>query len=172
MGKKVVGQAKPFGAETAAKVLVVEDNDVNAMVLIEMMKMVASGMAFGLEIDVARTAEEARAKWPRCGSTLVLLDIDLPDGRGDEVCKELTGRASQTDRPFVVCVSAGVGEMSGEWLRRCGIDRFLPKPVRVRQLAEQVMEWREQQVARELLVGSVSRGGQVGDRPEEKLLST
>lgn len=146
MGKQVVGQAKPFGGDTAAKVLVVEDNDVNAMVLIEMMKMVASRLTMPLEVDVARTAEEARQKWPKDGESMVLLDINLPDGRGDEVCKDMTQDACLHERPFVVCVSASVGQMTVDSLRSFGIDRFVPKPVHVPMLAEQVMEWNRRRV--------------------------
>jgi CheY-like chemotaxis protein len=141
-----VGQSKPFGAEQAAKVLVVEDNDVNAMVLIEMMKLVASRMTMSLEIEVARTAEEARLKWPKDGESMVLLDINLPDGRGDEVCKDMTQDASMHKRPFVVCVSADVSNMHVESMRSFGIDRCLPKPVHVPLLAEHVMEWNRRRV--------------------------
>jgi CheY-like chemotaxis protein len=129
-----------------ARVLVVEDNDVNAMVLIEMMKLVAARVPLRLEIDVAKTAEEARAKWPRDGVSLVLLGINLPDGREDEVCWDMTRDAAAEERPFVVCVPASVGQMRPECLRSYGIDRFLSKPVRVNQLAEQVTEWHELRV--------------------------
>jgi CheY-like chemotaxis protein len=142
-----VGQSQPFSRSSASRVLVVEDNDVNAMVLVEMMKMVASRMTLRLEIEVARTAEEARAKWPRDGESLVLLDINLPDGRGDEVCKDMTENASLHERTFVVCVSASVGQMHPESLRSFGIDRFLSKPVHVPQLAEHVLEWHELRVS-------------------------
>jgi CheY-like chemotaxis protein len=146
MGKQVVGQSKPFEGQSAGKVLVVEDNDVNAMVLIEMMKLVGSKLTIAVEIEVAKTAEEARQKWPKDGESMVLLDINLPDGRGDEVCKDMTQDASMHERPFVVCVSANVSHMHAESMRSFGIDRCLPKPVHVPLLAEHVMEWNRRRV--------------------------
>ena len=129
------------------KVLVVEDDDVNVMLVTEMLEFASRALGLQLEIVVARSASEARARWIDTSPALVMLDINLPDGRGDDVCKAMTQFAT-TDRPYVICSSASNMRDDPATLNSYGIDVLIPKPVNLNNLVTSMRGWRKSHASR------------------------
>lgn len=137
--------------ETApARLLVVEDHEINIIVIVELTKHVARELKLDLDISVARTAREAASRWRDERPDVVLLDLHLPDGRGDEVCRQMTEAAAGHDKPYVVCVTASGEDLSNEGLKGAGIDHWLAKPVRSEALLESLRSWTETKAAAKL----------------------
>jgi len=104
-----------------AVILVIDDSTVTiraASLLIE---------RAGYEARAAMTAEDglrqARALLPR----VILLDVELPDGDGYAVCRELKRDPATAKIPVILCT--GRGEALDE-ADRAGVeaDAYLPKP--------------------------------------------
>jgi CheY-like chemotaxis protein len=80
----------------------------------------------GFRVFEASTGSQALAQLDEVSPDLVLLDINLPDMSGFEVCREIKDRAGDTIP--VLHVSATY-VMSSEWLESGGADGFLVQPV-------------------------------------------
>jgi len=72
------------GDHRPCRVLLVEDNEVNVMVATELLGLASRKVGMAIEIVIARSARDARAMWVDSNPSLVVLDVNLPDGRGDE----------------------------------------------------------------------------------------
>jgi CheY-like chemotaxis protein len=114
-------------------VLYVEDNPANVAFMQELMATFE-----GIELVVARTAEEgieiAGARRP----ALVILDINLPGMSGYEALAILRAR-SETSRIPVVALTAGATEHDRRRGEAAGFYRYLTKPLRISEL-EAVLE--------------------------------
>lgn len=130
-----------------ARLLEVEDHEINIIVIVELTKHVARELKMDLDISVARTAREAASRWRDERPDVVLLDLHLPDGRGDEVWRQMTEAAARQDKPYVVCVTASGEDWSNEGLKGAGIDHWLAKPVRSEALLESLRSWNETRAA-------------------------
>lgn len=116
----------PNGKPHEHKVLVIDDHAVN--------RMVARGYLERLGCCVSE-AETGAAGLSANGETrfdLILIDLDLPDMRGEEIAKRI--RASG-DVPLLVAVTAHLIEDNNENRARLNVARILPKPISPRGLA-------------------------------------
>lgn len=78
-----------------------------------------------LEADGAEVGlHEFRSKKP----DLVILDINLPDGDGREVCRKIRAHPSLAKTPVIMLTAKGKVEEKGEGFQ-AGADQYLAKPV-------------------------------------------
>jgi CheY-like chemotaxis protein len=102
-------------------VLIVDDDPV----------VVAIHSAYLSSICDVHTAGDISSAWEQIQShppDVVLLDIQLPDGDGFALCKQLTQTAGQ--RPVrVVMLSGTTPDEDSEIAKQCGASDFLTKPV-------------------------------------------
>ncbi|HVU25189.1 MAG TPA: ATP-binding protein [Opitutus sp.] len=103
------------------RVLIVDDIETNRAVLGELLG------ALGFEIAACATGEDALARHAAHPADLVLLDLRLPDLKGEEVARRL--RPAGGNRPRLVAVSASVFDVGRDHADRIGCDAFVPKPV-------------------------------------------
>jgi signal transduction histidine kinase/CheY-like chemotaxis protein len=111
---------------TLGRVLVAEDNPVNA-------KLIARQLAkLGLEPDFARTGLEAVELQSRAGYRVILMDCQMPEMDGYEA----TGRIRQTpgDQPWILALTANAMQGDRERCLDAGMDDYIAKPVRLDQL--------------------------------------
>lgn len=101
-------------------ILVVDDTPANVRLLEEML------VARNYGVLVATTGAEALDAVRRHRPDLVLLDVQLPDFDGFEVCRQLRADRTTATLP-VVMVTASVGQERVKALQ-CGADDFLSKP--------------------------------------------
>lgn len=118
------------------RVLVVDDNDVNALVAQAMLQRL------GLATDIATDGEQALVQMARAVHDLVLMDCRMPvlDGwqatrrwRATEAAQGVQGTARRLP---VVGVTANVSDADRLHCLECGMDGFLPKPFRIQDLAD------------------------------------
>ena len=88
----------------------------------------------GFEPVVARTAAEALDAAERVDPALVLLDLNLPDGDGSDVCRTLR---KESDVPIVMLTARGT-EMDRVLGLELGADDYVVKPFSSRELISRI----------------------------------
>ena len=117
----------------SGRVLVVDDNEVNALVAQAML------LRLGLASDIATDGEQALAQMLRRQHDAVLMDCRMPVLDGWEATRRWRRLEALDDggRPLpILGVTANVSEADRRHCLECGMNGFLPKPFRVRELAE------------------------------------
>ncbi|MGH2828774.1 MAG: response regulator [Actinomycetota bacterium] len=112
------------------RVLYLDDNPSN----VKLMRMVLSLRAdveLSIAADGAGGIEAARAEPP----DLMLIDLYLPDMRGDEVLRELNGHEATAQVPTIV-VSAEDDQKVVRDTLRAGADAYVTKPFKVTELLD------------------------------------
>lgn len=122
------------------KILTVEDNDINAM----LMERLLSELEFSVEHAVAETGLEAVDKSASNQYDLVLMDINLGDGQMDgvQVMKHLRGKETYKAVPiFAVTCYALPGDK--ERFLDQGFDEYVSKPIDHQVLLDKISQYRE-----------------------------
>ena len=109
-------------------ILIVEDNDAN-LVLVQAVLRRA-----GFRTDVARDAEEAKARLAASQPDLILMDIQLPGQDGLTLTREIKS-VSRTASIPVVAVTAHAMKEDRERALAAGCDGYVAKPIDTRTLA-------------------------------------
>lgn len=124
---------------TAHRVLVVEDNERN-------LKLVRDVLQYsGFEVLEARTGERGVELAIECLPQLVLMDLQLPGISGEQAF-ELLRDDDRTSRIPVVALTASAMKEDQARVLRAGFDGYLEKPISVRALPGQVLEFLTREV--------------------------
>ncbi|MBL8483359.1 MAG: response regulator, partial [Rhodocyclaceae bacterium] len=116
----------------SCKVLVVEDNPVNQLVVVRMLQRQ------GHRTEVAANGLEALAALREAQYDLVLMDCQMPEMDGYEATRLLRDPRTGARNPQVLVVALTANVMPGDRARciAAGMDDYLPKPVNPQQLRE------------------------------------
>jgi len=118
-----------------ARVLIVEDNPVNQLVAMEMVKRL------GLHADVVGDGAEALAALERLPYDLILMDCQMPVMDGFEATRRLRDRQPPEQRLPVIAMTANAIRGDRERCLEAGMDDYLPKPVRLSELTAMLRRW-------------------------------
>ncbi|WP_260033499.1 ATP-binding protein [Leisingera caerulea] len=119
--------APPVPTEPGRAVLVIDDHAVNRIVARGYLeKMGCRVTEAGTGVSGLKANREARFD-------LILIDLDLPDLRGEEVAARI---GVAPDAPLLVALTAHLIEDTAENRARLGVARVLTKPISPRALAE------------------------------------
>ena len=110
------------------RILIVDDEKDLALIIAEMLE------GCGFAADIAESAEQAYDRLADKSYHLVILDINLPDSTGFEICKELR-RLSQVPVIFASARTAENDRIKGFDI---GGDDFLQKPYSMKELLSRV----------------------------------
>lgn len=112
-------------ANGKSRILVVEDNKVNQLVIGKILK------SLGYDWDTADDGENALSLYDPAKHGIVLTDLRMPNMDGFALASAI--RAAETDgtRVPIIAISADAMEEAKERSVESGIDHFLTKPVRV-----------------------------------------
>lgn len=116
------------------RLLVVEDE-------VDLAHAVARGLRRGrYAVDEAHTLQEARGKLASAGYDLVILDWNMPDGTGVDLCQALVDGSLQTfeTRPRVLMLTAKDGVEDRVRGLDVGADDYLVKPFAFAELQARV----------------------------------
>lgn len=103
------------------RVLVVDDEEAHRALLRALL------IPLGFEVVLASSAAQCLAALDDAPVDLVLLDVNLPDRKGWEVCRTIRGRAGPPIA--VLMVSGSVGDTNESQRLQAGAYGFVPKPV-------------------------------------------
>lgn len=110
------------------EILIVDDDKDLSFIMSEMLE------SYGFKVTCAGNCEEAFAFLGERKFSLILLDINLPDGSGFEICSELR-RASAVPVIFASARTSENDRISGFDI---GGDDYLPKPYSMKELLSRV----------------------------------
>lgn len=116
---------------TATRILLVEDEPRN----IALMRAIL--VPRGYDLVVAETFTAALERLAEDTFDLVLLDRHLPDGDGLDIAREMRAHPDRQTLPIVM-VSASVLPTDQQAAIDAGCDVFLPKPIRIDSLLQEV----------------------------------
>jgi signal transduction histidine kinase len=126
--------ASPAGPRAPARVLVVEDDPVNQMVVQEMLK------TLGCSVDVVADGAAAEQAVRRRRYDLIFMDCYMPSIDGFEATRRI--RAGETGaRTPIVALTAGALAGDRERCFACGMDDYLTKPVNLAHLESALQRW-------------------------------
>ncbi len=127
------GGEPPAPPQFEGHVLVVDDNEVNALVAKAMLTRL------GLTSEIAIDGQEALEQMGRGGHDLVLMDCRMPRLDGWEATRRWREHEDQAPdaRPLpIVGVTANVSDADRLHCLQSGMDGFLAKPFRIQELAQ------------------------------------
>jgi two-component system, sensor histidine kinase len=124
----------------AGRVLVVEDNAVNALVVEAQLERL------GCRCDIAADGEEALRRLSTASYELVLMDCMLPGISGFEVTRRWREIEQRQARPHlsIVALTANALASNVEEARAAGMDDFLTKPCTLDKLEAVLRRWMKQ----------------------------
>ena len=114
-------------AKSGGAVLIAEDNAINRIVLVEMLRVL------GCRIDEATNGVEAVTLATRTRYDLILMDLSMPEMDGLEATKRLRA-AGASMQSRIVALTAFVMPETRERMLDAGLDEILPKPVTLEAL--------------------------------------
>lgn len=114
-----------------AQVLVIEDQAATAELICEVLK------EEGFEVKTAPSLEKARAELGRALPDLLILDRNLPDGDGLELCKALRENEKTASLPMLMLTAKKTVEDKVAGLNS-GADDYLIKPFNTEELLARV----------------------------------
>ncbi|HOO55532.1 MAG TPA: PAS domain S-box protein [bacterium] len=113
------------------KILVVDD-DRDMVELIESLLI-----SEGFEVHTAYSEKEARDELEKSMPQLVLLDIQLPDGNGLDLCSDIKSDAKYADTIVYLFSAKSIAELQ-EMSVWSGADGFIPKPFEIDSFVEMI----------------------------------
>lgn len=115
---------------TASPMFIIEDDDHFRETFIDVMSLK------GVEVTGARTGDEAIKALKQINPSIIIMDVQLPDVHGFDLCRKVKRLDNQKDTP-VIFVSASTqyadprDRVDG---LLAGAEQFLPKPITVEKL--------------------------------------
>jgi PAS domain S-box-containing protein len=119
------------------RLLLVEDNRINQEVALAMLKKLC------LNVDVAANGMDALKALAEVSYDLVLMDCQMPGMDGFEATRRIRGGEPATLNPDVPIIAMTANAMQGD-MKACldaGMDDYIAKPVRSRELKEKINRW-------------------------------
>lgn len=89
-------------------------------------------------IDKATNGNQAVDKLGRTDPDVVVLDVMLPRKSGFLVMERIreTRKKRDSDRPYVIMVTANTGQRHKQYAKSLGVDEYMTKPFRMDRLLE------------------------------------
>ena len=128
------------------RVLLAEDNDINALLARKMLERVGCDVVHARNGDEALRAAKAAYSRSEDGFDLILMDIHMPEMDGMDATREIIklydGAAAGSDgRPPIIALTANAFPEDREEYLEAGLDDYLAKPFEREDLDEVLDKW-------------------------------
>ena len=133
-----------------ARVLLVEDNEVNRIVAIELLKQVH------LQVDTAENGVIALEKLKQHSYDCVLMDVQMPVMDGYQATRALRKLPGGAELP-VLAMTANVMSDDRNKCLQAGMDDFIGKPIQPQLLYSTLSKWLSLQHSPQVVSNSISR---------------
>ncbi|MDR1915118.1 MAG: response regulator [Synergistaceae bacterium] len=130
------GEDYPFSGEINARILLVEDNEINQEIAIELLRL------SGSNADIANNGLEALKSLEKNRYDLVLMDIQMPDMDGLTATKLIREQMGlDRDRLPIIAMSAHSRQEDIELSIAVGMNDYLTKPIDPEKLLSTLKKW-------------------------------
>ena len=124
------------------RILLADDNRVNQKV----------GSAFlqkmGYRIELAGNGLEVMQALGRQSFDLVFLDVQMPEMDGYEAARQIRSTMSEAERPRLIAMTGNAMQGDREKCLEAGMDDYISKPIRVKELEHMLVHWGTKGAAR------------------------
>lgn len=114
-------------ADQPTRILVVEDDPTNLLLLRAVLARAAGARLRSAEVTEARSLVAAYDAVAAGDHDLIILDVRLPDGNGLDLARAIRAR-EPARRPKILILSASVRAAERDLALAAGGDSFVPKP--------------------------------------------
>jgi CheY-like chemotaxis protein len=121
--------------DTRGHVLVVEDNASNQLVAVGILRLL------GYRADVASDGTEALDALDRTHFDAILMDCQMPEMDGFSATREIRRREGAGRHTPVIAMTAGASDSDRNQCLSAGMDDFLSKPVKPREIDAMLARW-------------------------------
>ena len=127
----------PHGREAAetTRVLIVEDNPVNRMVVVRRLEK------SGYSIDVATSGLGALDALEKARYDFVLMDCQMPEMDGYDATKEIRRREGASNHTTIIAMTANALEGDRDRCLAAGMDDYISKPIDWDELRAMLERW-------------------------------
>ncbi|MCG6553635.1 MAG: response regulator [Candidatus Magnetominusculus sp. LBB02] len=127
-------EVKGLGSLAGARILLVEDNDINRQVATELLQ------AKGLTVDTATNGKEAVTAVMRHTYDAVLMDIQMPEMDGYEATRQIRAHEAFKDLP-IIAMTANVLSGDSDKCIAAGMNGHIGKPFEPDDLYHTLVRW-------------------------------
>ena len=89
--------------------------------------LLANVLSTDFKVTVANNMAQAHSELATCVFDIIIVDIQLPDGSGIDICKAVCG--SDVDKPGIICLSGSCDSETVVKAYQIGVDDFISKPI-------------------------------------------
>ena len=114
------------------RILLAEDNAVNQMVALRMLKRLGYQAA-----DTAANGKEVLAALKSRSYDIVLMDVQMPEMDGLEAARLI--RSEKVDQPYIIAMTAHAMKGDREVCLEAGMNDYVSKPVRMEELRAAIL---------------------------------
>ncbi len=133
--EKVRVATKPLAMENVKKVLIVEDNNVNQMILNAFIERL------GFRTDTANNGEEGLKLATQNDYAMIMMDCQMPVMDGFESTKNIRKLEGAKGRVPIIAVTANAMEGDKERCLDSGMDHYIKKPIKMEILKAVISEF-------------------------------
>ena len=132
---KIVNETEALASAQTLKVLLAEDNHVNQMVGVSMLRKL------GYQPVVVENGAEVLEKLHTESFDIILMDRHMPVMDGVQATEEVIRMLAPEKRPIIIAVTASALKEDEETCRAAGMRDFITKPVTLSQLEQTLSKW-------------------------------